>query len=83
VLLATLPGTDLKVAEQVANEKLRAARDLGLAPPVSVYKTKLKGRHVVALGKPVDRSAALAMAARARRGNLAVDAFAEPDGAGS
>jgi hypothetical protein len=80
VLLATLPGNELKVAEQVANDKLRVARDLGLEPPVSIYKTRLKGRYVVALGKPVARSAALAIADRARRANLAVDAFAEPDG---
>jgi len=80
VLLATLPGNDLKVAEDVANDKLRAAKELGMKPVVSIYKTRLKGRYVVALGKPVDRSAALAVAAQARRGNLAADAFAEPDG---
>ena len=80
VLLATLPGTDLKAAEVVANEKLRAAKDLGLMPFVSVYKTKLKGRYVVALGKPAERSEALAAAAQARQRNLATDAFAEPDG---
>ena len=28
VLLATLPGTDRKAAEEVANGKLRAAKDL-------------------------------------------------------
>jgi len=80
VLLATLPGDDLKAAEAVANDKLRVAKDLGMMPAVSIYKTRLKGRYVVALGKPVDRSAALAAAAQARRRNLSADAFAEQDG---
>jgi len=80
VLLATLPGDDLKLAEGVANEKLRAAKDLGLTAGVSVYKTKLKGRYVVVLGRPVERSAALAMAAQARGRSLSPDAFAEPIG---
>ena len=79
VLLATLPGTDRKAAEEVANGKLRAAKDLGLASAVSIYRTRLKGRYVVALGKPVDRSAALALAAQARRNSLSGDAFAESD----
>src|SRR5262249_14983549 len=80
VLLATFPGTDLKAAEDTANVKLRAAKDLGMAPLVSVYKTKRMGRYVVALGKPANRSQALVAAARARGRNLAADAFAEPDG---
>jgi len=80
VLLATLPGDDLKVAEGVANDKLRAAKDLGMMPVVRIYRTKLKRRYVVVLGKPVDRSAALAAAAEARRRNLSADAFAEVDG---
>jgi hypothetical protein len=80
VLLATLPGDDVKAAQVVANDKLRAAKDLGMMPVVSIYKTRLKGRYVVTLGKPVDRSAALAVAAQARRRNLAADAFAELDG---
>jgi hypothetical protein len=80
VVLATLPGNDLKTAEALANDKLRAAKDLGLAPAVSIYKTKLKGRYVVALGEPLRRSAAVAIASEARRRNLAADAFAEPDG---
>ncbi len=79
VLLATLPGTDRKAAEEVANGKLRAAKDLGMASAVSIYRTRLKGRYVVALGKPVDRSAALALAAQARRNSLSGDAFAESD----
>ena len=79
VLLATLPGDDLKLAEGVANEKLRAAKDLGTAPVVSIYKTRLKGRYVVVLGQPAARSAALAAAAEARRRNLSADAFAEAD----
>jgi hypothetical protein len=79
VLLATLSGDELKLAEGVANEKLRAAKDLETAPVVSIYKTRLKGRYVVVLGQPAARSAALAAAAAARRGNLAADAFAEPD----
>jgi len=78
VLLATFPGNDRKKAEDVANDKLRVAKDLGMIPVVSVYKTRLKGRYVVALGEPVDRSRALSLAARARRGNLSLDAFAEP-----
>jgi len=78
VLLATLPGDDLKAAQVVANDKLRVAKDLGMIPVVSVYKTRLKGRYVVALGEPVDRSRAFSLAARARRGNLSLDAFAEP-----
>src|SRR4051812_37615067 len=79
VLLATLPGNDRKKAEDVANDKLRVAKDLGMTPVVSVYKTRLKERYVVVLGEPVDRSRAFALAARARRGNLSLDAFAEPD----
>jgi hypothetical protein len=75
--LATLPADDLKDAEGIANEKLRAAKDLGMMPVVSVYRTKIKGRYVVALGKPVDRSKALALAAEARRRKLSADAFAE------
>jgi hypothetical protein len=80
VLLATLPGTDLGAAEEVANEKLRTAKDVGMMPLVSIYRTKLKGRYVVALGKPTERSDALFTAAQARQKNLAADAFAEPDG---
>jgi len=80
VLLATLPGDDLKLAEGVANEKLRAAKDLGTVPTVSIYKTRLRGRYVVVLGEPVSRSSALAAAAEARLSNLSADAFAEPDG---
>jgi len=79
VLLATLPGTDRKAAEEVANGKLQAANDLGMASAVSIYRTRLKGRYVVALGKPADRSAALALAAQARRNSLSGDAFAESD----
>jgi len=79
VLLATLPGTDRKTAEEVANSKLQAAKDLGLASAVSLYRTRLKGRYVVALGKPLDRSAALALASQARRNSLSGDAFAESD----
>jgi hypothetical protein len=79
VLLATLPGNDRKVAEALANEKLSAAKDLGMTPLVTVYKTKLKGRYVVALGKPTDRSAALAAAAQARSENLSADAYPELD----
>jgi hypothetical protein len=80
VLLATLPGDDLKIAEGVANDKLRAAKDLGMTPAVSIYRTRIKGRYVVALGKPLGRAAALELAAQARRKNLSADAFAEPDG---
>ena len=80
VLLATLPGEDLKLAEEVATEKLRAAKDLGTVSTVSIYKTRLKGRYVVVLGDPVGRSAALVAAAEARRNKLSADAFAEPDG---
>ncbi len=80
VLLATLSGDDLKLAEGVANEKLRAAKDLGTVSTVSIYKTRLRGRYVVVLGEPLGRSAALAAAAEARRRNLYADAFAEPDG---
>src|SRR3954470_3965473 len=80
VLLATLPGTNRKAAERVADDKFRAAKNVGLTSLVSIYKTKLKSRYVVALGKPADRSAAVVSAARARRANLAADAFAEPDG---
>jgi hypothetical protein len=79
VLLATFPGNDRKKVEDVANDKLRVAKDLGITPIVSVYKTRLKERYVVVLGEPVDRSRALARAAWARRGNLSLDAFAEPD----
>jgi hypothetical protein len=79
VLLATLPGDDLKLAEGAANEKLRAARDVGTVSTVSIYKTRLKGRYVVVLGEPVGRSAAVAAAAEARRRNLSADAFAEAD----
>ena len=79
VLLATLPGDDLKLAEGVANEKLRAARDQGRVSTVSIYKTRLRGRYVVVLGEPAGRSAALAAAAEARRRNLSADAFAEAD----
>lgn len=79
VLLATLSGSDLHVVETLANEKLRAATDSGMTSAVSVYKTKLKGRYVVALGKPADRASALALAARARQRNLAADAYAEID----
>jgi hypothetical protein len=79
VLLATLPGSDLEAAEAVANDKLRAAKELGLTPAVSIYKTRLKGRYVVALGAPLDRSAALALATQARRKSLSEDAFAETD----
>src|SRR6267142_7149528 len=79
VLLATLPGSDLRAAEGVANDKLRAAKDLGMIPLVRVYKTKLKGRYVVALGKLAERSDALAAAAQARERKLSADAFAEPD----
>jgi len=79
VLLATLPGDDLKLAEAIANDKLRAAQDLGLMPTVSIYKTRLKRRYVVVLGQPLDRAAALGVAAQARRSNLSSDAFAEKD----
>jgi hypothetical protein len=80
VLLATLPGDDLTLAERVANEKLQAAKGLGSASTVSIYKTKLKGRYVVVLGNPAEKSAALAAAAEARQRSLSPDAFAEPDG---
>jgi len=80
VLLATLPGDDLKAAEDVANAKLRAARELGMTSQVSVYKTRLKGRYVVVLGGPLGRSAAIAAAAEARRRSLSPDAFAQPLG---
>lgn len=80
VLLATLPGTDLDVAQRVANDKLRAAKELGMMPLVRIYKTRLKGRYVVVLGKSSDRSGALAAAAEARRQNLSADACAEKDG---
>jgi len=53
---------------------------VGMMPLVSIYRTKLKGRYVVALGKPTERSDALVTAAQARQKNLAADAFAEPDG---
>jgi hypothetical protein len=79
VLLATLPGDELKTAEGVANDKLRAAKDLGMMPAVGIYKTRLKGRYVVTLGSPVSRSAAVAVAAQARRRNLSADAYAERD----
>src|SRR6266404_7345316 len=79
VLLATLPGDDLKLAEAIANDKLRAAQDLGLMPTISIYKTRLKRRYVVVLGQPLDRAAALGVAAQARRSNLSSDAFAEKD----
>ncbi|HWO91246.1 MAG TPA: hypothetical protein VNP53_04685, partial [Methylomirabilota bacterium] len=79
VLLATLPGEDLKRAETVANDKLRAAQDLGMKPAVSIYKTRLKRRYVVVLGKPLDQAAAVAVAAQVRRSNLSADAFAEKD----
>ncbi len=79
VLLATLPGDDLKRAEAVANDKLRAARDLRMMPAVSIYKTRIKRRYVVVLGKPLDQAAAFAVAAQARRSNLSADAFAEKD----
>jgi len=80
VLLATLPdGSDVGAAEAVANDKLRAAKELGMTPAVSIYKTRLKGRYVVTLGKPLDRSGALALATQARRKSLSEDAFAESD----
>src|SRR5262249_4065015 len=79
VLLATLPGSDPRAAEAVANDKLRAAKDLGGTALVYMYKTQLKGRYVVALGEPAARSDAIAAAAQARKRNLSADAFAEPD----
>jgi len=79
VLLATLPGSDLKAAEGIANDKLRAAKDLGMTPLVHLYKTKLKGRYVVTLGTPGERSDALKAAEQARERNLSADAYVEPD----
>jgi hypothetical protein len=37
----------------------------------------LKGRYVVSLGKPMERSAAVAAAAEARRRKLSLDAYPE------
>jgi len=51
VLLATLPGTDLGAAEEVANEKLRTAKMWDDAAGQHL-QDEAQGRYVVALGKP-------------------------------
>ena len=77
VSLATLPGGDAQLAKRVANAKMEAARASGIAAGVSIYRTTIKNRFVVSLGRPLVKDAALALAAEARRVNLASDAFAE------
>jgi hypothetical protein len=77
VLLATVPGDAAEEAERIANIKLELANSLGIAKAVSIYRTTLKKRYVVALETPLARREAIALAAEARRQKLAGDAFAE------
>jgi hypothetical protein len=76
VSLATLRTGDARVAEYVANAKVTVARDLGMPFMVGVYRTKRTGWFVVGLGRLLAKGAARALAAEARRTDLAADAFA-------
>jgi hypothetical protein len=50
---------------------------MGIASGVTIYRTRLMHRFVIGLGAPSGKRAAYALAAVARRRNLAADAYAE------
>lgn len=81
-VLASLPGDAEEQAKDEANKKQILARDR-LGPPfdaqVELYKTKISNNYAVVIGGRMDRAGAVALAARARAGGLATDAFAQRD----
>ncbi|HWE23660.1 MAG TPA: hypothetical protein VG496_06935 [Myxococcales bacterium] len=77
VLLATVLCDEVQPAQDVANARLTAAQELRMVPVVTVYRTRLKRRFVVALDRPGPKSGVVALAAEVRRKGLAPDAYAE------
>jgi hypothetical protein len=78
-VLASLPEADEAAARRDANKKLDQLKASNRALNVVLYRTKVSKNLAIVLDGPTDRQTAIALAAEARKSDLAKDAFAQQD----
>ena len=78
-VLASLPVDDEASAKEIANRFLENVESKYQSGQIQLYRTKISNSFAVVLNGPSNRTTAIEAASKARRVELAKDAFAQQD----